>query len=78
MHLGGPAQILGSLVEVARGKVEPAGQLAQAQAQAVFGAVQPGIEGVATADSGSGIAAARQGDAAVDGQDGMFIRPLVL
>jgi len=58
MHLGGPAQILGGLVEVARGEVEPTGQLTQAQAQAVFGTIQPGIERVGTADSRSGIAAA--------------------
>ena len=78
MHLGGPAQVLGGLVEVARGEVEPAGHLAQAQAEAVLGAVQPGIEGVGTADVRGGVAAAGQGDAAVDGQDGALIRPLVL
>jgi hypothetical protein len=76
-HLGGAGEVVGGLVEAARGLVEPAGQLAQAQADGVLGGIQPGVEGVATADVGSGVAAAVEGEAAVDGQDGVVFKAFV-
>ena len=58
VDLGGAPQVRGGLVEVGGREVQPAGQLAQAQAEGVFGPVQPGVEGVNAADAGSGVAPA--------------------
>jgi hypothetical protein len=77
VDLRGSAHVLGCLVEVGGGKVEPTGHLPQPQTDAVLGVVEPGIKRVRTADSGSGVTASGDVNATIDCQVGTFSRPLV-
>src|SRR5262249_43880267 len=74
---GGALQVLGRLVEVAGGEVEPAGQRAAAPAEGGLSRVDPGIPGGGTAEILGEGAAAGPGDAAVEGPDREGLRPLV-
>lgn len=77
-NLGSTPDVLGGLVEGATSAVEPTSHLTHTQTEGVFGAIQPAIQGVATANASLGVTTAGKGDSTVDGEDGVLIRPLVL